>query len=129
MKSISIHIFIMEISSLELKGCFKKGYQLYATHVEEPRKCISPNLQNFPALQDMQRYLGRYKVYHQIEILFSTKWILGAAPVYKTPYKTSTLKEVYVPKCLLSGTYNDFCEEKMGLYDYALILVNQTREL
>jgi hypothetical protein len=57
-KGIPRPISIRDISSLQLKRCFRKGCQLYAAHVEEPGKCISPNLEDFPVLQEYADVFG-----------------------------------------------------------------------
>ena len=46
-KGIPNPISIREFSSLQLKRCFKKGCQLYATYVQEPEKCKGPSLEDF----------------------------------------------------------------------------------
>jgi hypothetical protein len=45
LKGIPRPISIREISSLQLKNLFKKGCQLYATHVEEPKMIKGPSLE------------------------------------------------------------------------------------
>jgi hypothetical protein len=37
-KGVPIPISIRDISTLQLKRCFRKGCQLYATHMEEPKR-------------------------------------------------------------------------------------------
>ena len=51
-KGIPRSISIREISALQLKRCFKKGCLLYAAHVQEPKKCKIPSLEDSPILQD-----------------------------------------------------------------------------
>jgi hypothetical protein len=50
MKGVPRPISIREISSLQLKRCFRKGFQLYATHVEEPDNTKGPILEDFSIL-------------------------------------------------------------------------------
>jgi hypothetical protein len=71
-KGIPRPISIREILALQIKRCFKKGCQLYAAHVEEPR--LLPKR----------------------EIYFSIDLVLEVAPISKTPYRMSTpeLKEL-----------------------------------
>jgi hypothetical protein len=45
-------ISIREISALQLKRCFRKGCQLYATHVEESEKTKGSSLEYFLVLQE-----------------------------------------------------------------------------
>jgi hypothetical protein len=47
-------ISIREISALQLKRCFRKGCQLYATHVEEPERTKGPNLEYYSILQEFE---------------------------------------------------------------------------
>jgi hypothetical protein len=51
LKGISRPISIREILSLQLKICFRKGCQLYATHVEETKKTKGTSLEYFSILQ------------------------------------------------------------------------------
>jgi hypothetical protein len=53
-KGIPRPISIREISTLQLKRCFRKGCQLYAAHVEEPKKTKGPSLEYFPVLQELE---------------------------------------------------------------------------
>jgi hypothetical protein len=50
MKEIPRSISIRDISSLQLKRCFMKGFQLYATHVKETTKYTGPSLEEFIVL-------------------------------------------------------------------------------
>jgi hypothetical protein len=51
MKGVSRPISIREISALQLKRCFRKGCQLYASHVEETKNKKGPRLEEFLVLQ------------------------------------------------------------------------------
>jgi len=53
-KGIPRPIFIMEISTLQQKICFRNGCQLYAAHVEEPKHKKWPSLENFVVFQDFK---------------------------------------------------------------------------
>jgi hypothetical protein len=57
-KGIPRPISIREISSLQLKRCFRKGCQLFAAHVEEPTKGKSPSLEYFSVLQEYEDVFG-----------------------------------------------------------------------
>jgi hypothetical protein len=50
MKEVPKPISIREISSLQLKRCFRKGCQLYAPHVEEIKDTKGPSLEYFSIL-------------------------------------------------------------------------------
>jgi hypothetical protein len=97
MKGIPRPISIREISSLQLKRCFRKGCQLYATHMQEPEKTKGPSLEDFSILQEFedifQEILG---LLPKREIYFSINLVLGVALVSKSPYRMSTseLKEL-----------------------------------
>jgi hypothetical protein len=53
-KGVPRPISIREISTLQLKRCFRKGCQLYATHVEEPDNTKGPSLEYFLVLQEFE---------------------------------------------------------------------------
>jgi hypothetical protein len=53
-KGIPRPISIREILALQLKRCFRKGCQLYATHVEEPDNTKGPSLEYFLVLQEFE---------------------------------------------------------------------------
>jgi hypothetical protein len=80
-----------EISALQLKICFRKGCQLYASHVEEIDNTKGTSLKYFSVLQEF------LDIFQEIpglpprrEIDFSIDLVLGVAPVSKTPYRMST---------------------------------------
>jgi hypothetical protein len=50
-KGIPIPIFVRDISSLQLKRCFRKCFQLYASHVEDLEKTKGLSLEDFLVLQ------------------------------------------------------------------------------
>jgi hypothetical protein len=50
MKGVPRPISIREISVLQLKRCFRKGFQLYATQVEEPKNTKWLSLKDFSVL-------------------------------------------------------------------------------
>jgi hypothetical protein len=95
-KGVPRPISIREISTLQLKKCFRKGCQLYAAHVEESDNTKGPSLEDFSILQEFedvfQEILG---LPPRREIDFSIDLVPGVAPVSKTPYRMSTpeLKE------------------------------------
>ena len=86
MKGVPRPISIREISSLHLKRCFKKGCQLYASHVEEPEKTKGLSLEDFLVLQEFE------DVFQEIlgfppkrELIFSIDLVPRASLVSKTP--------------------------------------------
>jgi hypothetical protein len=92
-KVIPRPISIREISSLQLKRCFRKGCQLYATHVEDLVDTKGPSLEYFLVLQEFE------DVFQEIlgfpprrEIDFSIDLVSEVSLVSKTPYRMSTLE-------------------------------------
>ena len=97
MKGFPRPISIREISALQLKICFKKGCQLYASHVEEPKNINVPRLEYFSILQEFEDvFQDTSGLPPRREIVFSIDLVHGASPVSKTPYRMSTpeLKEL-----------------------------------
>jgi hypothetical protein len=90
-------VTIREISTLQLKKCYKKGCQIFAAHMEETPKDKVPNLEDYAILKEFE------DVFKEVlglppkrDIDFSINLMLGVAPVSKTPYRMSTpeLKEL-----------------------------------
>jgi hypothetical protein len=90
-------VTIREISALQLKKCYRKGCQTFATHMEETPKDKVPNLEDHVVLEDFE------DVFKEVlglppkrDIDFSINLMPGAAPMSKTPYRMSTpeLKEL-----------------------------------
>jgi hypothetical protein len=84
-------ISIRNIPSLQLKICFRKGFPLYAVHVEEPDNTKGPSLGDFSVLQEFEdvfqeipRFPPRREIYFSIDLL------PGVAQVSKMPYIMST---------------------------------------
>ena len=91
MKGIPRPISIREISALRLNICFMEGFQLYATHVEEPEKTKGPNLEYFSVLQEFEDVFQEIIGYPpKREICFSIDIVPGYAMVSKAPYSMST---------------------------------------
>ena len=91
MKGVPKSISIRDISALQLKRFFRKGCQLYATHVEEPENMKGPSLEYLSVLQEFE------DVFQDIpglpprrEIDFSIDLMPGVALVSKAPYRMST---------------------------------------
>jgi hypothetical protein len=96
-KGIPRPISIRDISALQLKRCFRKGCQLYATHVEEPENTKGPSLEYFLVLQEFEDVFQEIPGFPpKREIDFSIDLVPGVSPVSKTPYRMSTpeLKEL-----------------------------------
>jgi hypothetical protein len=128
MKGIPGPIYIRDTSSLQLKSLFMKGFQLYATHVEDSSKCKSPSIEEFPMLQEfvdvfkeILRLPPKRGIYFYIDLMPRDNRIS------KTPYRMGTLelnvgatneiriiiKEgVYMPKFLYLGRTNTLCKEE-----------------
>jgi hypothetical protein len=90
-KGVPRPISIREILALQLKICFRKGCQLYASHVEDPDNTKGPSLKDFLVVHEFEY------VFQEIpglpprrEIDFSIKLVPGASSVSKTPYIMST---------------------------------------
>jgi hypothetical protein len=90
-------VTIREISALQLKKCYRKGCQIFATHMVETPKDKVPNLEDHAVLEEFE------DVFKEIlglppkrDIDFSINLMPGPAPVSKTPYMMSTpeLKEL-----------------------------------
>ena len=45
-------IYLTQIIALQLGKCFRKGFQLYASNVEDPKEGKVPELQYYPVLQE-----------------------------------------------------------------------------
>jgi hypothetical protein len=86
-----VAVTIREISSLQLKKCYRKGCQIFASHMEETPKYKVSNIEHYAFLKEFEY------VFKEIPILppkrdidFFIDLIPGAAPISKTPYKMST---------------------------------------
>jgi hypothetical protein len=90
-KGILRPISTRDISFLKLKRCFRKGFQLYAAHVEEPKNKKGPSLEDFPLLQEFedvfQEILG-LPPKREIDVYIDL--VPRASPVSKNPYRMST---------------------------------------
>jgi hypothetical protein len=96
-KGVPRPVSIREILALQLKRCFRKGCQLYATHVEEPDNTKGPSLEDFSVLQKFEYVFQEIPGLPPIrEIDFSIDLVPRVASVSKKPYRMSTpeLKEL-----------------------------------
>jgi hypothetical protein len=96
-KGIPRPISIREISALQLKRCFKKGCQLYATHVEDPVDTKGPSLEYFLVLQEFEdifQEIPRFPPRREID--FSIDLVSGVASMLKIPYRMRTPELKYL---------------------------------
>jgi len=86
-KSISIR----QISALQLKKIFKKGFQCYVVHVLELAQRKGQKLEDYPILQEFNDvFLDEIPNLHpKRDIEFSIDLILGATSISKVPYVSS----------------------------------------
>jgi hypothetical protein len=81
------------ISSLQLKTSFRKGFQIYATHMEESAKDKVSNLEDCLVLKEYKDVFWEFVgLPPKRDIYFYIVLIRGATPVSKTPYRMSTPK-------------------------------------
>jgi hypothetical protein len=90
-------VTIREISSLQLNKCYRKGCQIFTTHIEETPKDKVPNLEDYAVLENFEDVFKEVpRLPPKRDIDFSINLMSGADPVSKTPYRMSTpeLKEL-----------------------------------
>jgi hypothetical protein len=90
---------IREISTLQLKKSFRKGFQIYASHMEELGKDNEPSLEYYLMLKEYEDVFGELPgLPPKRDIDFSIELMSGASLVSKTPYRMSImdLKELYM---------------------------------
>jgi hypothetical protein len=90
-------ITIREISTMQLKKCYRKGCQIFAAHMEEASKDKVPNIEYHTVLiyfEYVFQEVPRLPLKRDID--FSINLMPGAALVSKNPYRMSTpeLKEL-----------------------------------
>jgi hypothetical protein len=79
-------VTIREISTLQLKKYYRKGCQIFATHIEETPKDKVPNLEDHAVLEDFEDVFKEVPgLPPKRDIDFSINLILGATPMSKTP--------------------------------------------
>ena len=83
---------IREISTMQLKKCYRKGCQIIASHMDETPKDQFSNIEDHAVLT----YFG--DVFQEVlglplkrDIDFYINMMPGTAPMSKTPYRMSTL--------------------------------------
>jgi hypothetical protein len=86
-------VTIREISSLQLKKCYRKGCQIFAAHMEETPKDKVPNLEDHAVMKYFEDvFMEVLGLPPKRDIDFSIILIPEATPVSKTPYIMSTLE-------------------------------------
>jgi hypothetical protein len=86
-------IAIREISTVQLKKCYRKGCQLFADLVEETTKDKVPNIGDHVVLKEFEyvfQEIPRLPLKRDVD--FSINLMPRAAPISKAPYRMSTLK-------------------------------------
>jgi hypothetical protein len=120
-------ISVREISTLQLKISFRKGCQIYATHMEEPTKDKEPNIEDYQFLKEYEDVFGELPGFPpKRDIDFSIDLMPGASPVSKDSLQNEHTRAervadatrrvveegVHMPKCFTLGCPSSFCEEK-----------------
>jgi hypothetical protein len=91
MKGVPRSISIRDISSLQLKICFRKGFQLYVDHVEEPDNTKGPSLEYLLVLQEFEYVFQEIPGLPPRRVIdYSIDLVPRASLVSKTPYRMST---------------------------------------
>ena len=87
-------ISIRNISAMQLKNFYRKGFQLYAAHIVEEIGNETPRLEEFHVLQEFRDiFLGEIPgLPPKRDIDFTIELVPGVAPMSKTPYIMSTPK-------------------------------------
>ena len=91
-KGIPKVISVRQVSAMQLKKFCRKGCKLYAAHVLEVVENDTPRLEDYQVLQEFKdvfpdEILGLPPTR---DIDFTIEFVLGEAPVFKTPYRMST---------------------------------------
>jgi hypothetical protein len=96
-------VTVREISTMQLNKCYRKGYQIFASHMEESSKDKVPNLEDHAVLEDFEDVFKEVPgLPPKRDIDFSIIVMPGEAPESKTPYKMST-PELKSCKCSLKS--------------------------
>jgi hypothetical protein len=78
---------------MQLKKCFRKGYQLFAAHVEEESKDEVSNIGDHVVLKEFEYVFQEVpRLPPKRDIEFSINLMPQVAPVSKAPYRMSTLE-------------------------------------
>ena len=91
-KGIHKPIYLRNVTTLQLKKCFRKGCQIYAAHMEESKE-KKPQLQDYPILHEfVDVFLQIPGMNPRRNIDFTIDLVLGTVPSSKVPYRMSTLE-------------------------------------
>jgi hypothetical protein len=83
-------VAIKEISGMQLKKCYRKGCQLFATHVEEESNDEVSNIEDHVILKEFEDVFQEIpELPPRRDIDLSVNLMPGAAPVSKVPYRMS----------------------------------------
>ena len=85
-------ISVRQISALQLKQTARKGYQVYAVHVEEIEQKTEKNLLDVVPVVSEFKEVFPDEIPHlppKREIEFSIDLVPGATPVSRAPYRMS----------------------------------------
>jgi hypothetical protein len=86
-------VTVREISTLQLKKCYRRGCQIFAAHMEETPKDKVQNLENYAVLKEFEYVFKEVPgLPPRRDIDFSIDLMSGAMPISKTPYRMSTLE-------------------------------------
>jgi hypothetical protein len=78
---------------MQLKKCYRKGFQIFSAHMEEAPKDKVPNIEDHAVLKYFEDVFKEIPgLPRKRNIYFSINIISGEAPVSKTPYWMSTLE-------------------------------------
>jgi hypothetical protein len=86
-------VTIQEISSMQLKKCYMKGCQIFASHMEEDSKDKVPNMEDHVVLEYYEDVFKEVPgLPPKRDIDFSITLVPGEDPISNTPYRMSTLE-------------------------------------
>jgi hypothetical protein len=90
-------VTIREISTLQMKKCYRKGCKIFAAHLEATPKDKVPNLKYYEFLEYFEDVFKEVPgLPPRRDVDFFINLMPGAMPISKTPYRMSTpeLKEL-----------------------------------
>jgi hypothetical protein len=110
-----------------MKRCFRKGCQLYASHVEETVDTKGPSLEDFSMLHEFEDVFQEIHGFPpRREIDFSIDLVPGASSVIKNTLQNEHTgakiitnevggiveERVHLSKCFTLGSTNTFCQKE-----------------
>ena len=90
MRGIPRPIYLRQITNIQLRKCFRKCFQLYASHVEDPKEGKEPKLQDYPMLQEFVDVFQELLRIPPKRENFTIDLVSSAIPSSKAPYKMSS---------------------------------------